>query len=198
MFCWTGIAIAAAGAPVSLIFSPELPRRTVLTLIAGVIGAAGLWLMARGRVAWAAHGQLWAYWTLMVFATMLNGGVAAPALSATILLTVYAALALGIRHALALCGATLLLSLLLIYREHHGQAQVFVPSEVRATLYLVLSAMAARMLWITTTILNDALARARAETARRAEVVDQLRASQAQCAASTRSSRSACSSAPAS
>ncbi len=180
VFCWTGIVIATVAIPVVLIFSPELPRRLVICFLAGVIGAAGLWLLARGRVAWAAHGQLWAYWTLMVCGTLVNGGVTAPALSNTILLTVYATLALGIRHALALCGATLALSLLLIYREHHGHEPVAVPSELRATLYLALSVMAARMLWITTSILNDAVARARAATARRAEVVDQLRASQAQ------------------
>jgi signal transduction histidine kinase len=179
-FAWTGIVIAIVAIPVVLSFSPEVPRRLLICGCAGAIGAAGLWLLARGRVAWAAYGQLWAYWTLMACATLLNGGVAAPALSTSILLTVYATLAIGIRHALALCAATLALSLLLIYREHHGQAPVPVPSELRATLYVVLSVMAARMLWITTSILNDAVARARAETARRAEVVVQLRTSQAQ------------------
>jgi signal transduction histidine kinase len=180
VLAWTGIVIPIVAIPVVLIYSPHPLRRLIICLSAGAIGSAGLWLLARGRVAWAAHGQLWAYWALMAFATLINGGVAAPALSTTVLLTVYATLALGIRQALALCGATLALSLLLIYLEHHGQPPVAVPSELRATLYIVLSVMAMRMLWITTTILNDAVARARAETARRAEVVVQLRASQAQ------------------
>jgi signal transduction histidine kinase len=180
VLAWTGILIFLVSVPLVLIYSPDQPFRLVLSSIAGASGAAAFWLMRMGHVRLAAYGLLWTNWGVICCGTLFNGGVGAPGLSATIVMTVFATLAIGIRHALLMCAVTAVLCVGLIYAEHHGRAVVPVSPELRAVFYIVLSVMTARMLWTTTSMLHNAVSRAHAESVRRAEVVAQLRSSQAE------------------
>jgi signal transduction histidine kinase len=175
---WTGIALCLASVPTVMIVAPHQMSRMALGVLAGLAGALGLWQVRGERVKSTAYALLWGYWLLIVCACIFNGGVGAPALSAIVLLSVYATLALGLRQAMLLCLATLVLCIGLLYGEHHGAVPLSVPSELRAVMYLVLAVMSALMLWTTSTILHQAVLLARVESTRRAEVVRQLSASQ--------------------
>jgi signal transduction histidine kinase len=175
---WTGIAIALVAIPTVLLIAPEQWQRVAVSTSAGLIGVLGLWLLRCDRVRAASGIVMWGLWLTMAAGGVLNGGVQAPGLSASVVLAAFTALALGLRHGLLLCAATTLLCAALVAYERGGHAWPPAPPEFRAVLFTVLGVMTVLMLWSTAAMLRASALRAHAEAAQRAHAEARLQASQ--------------------
>jgi signal transduction histidine kinase len=175
---WTGIAVALIGIPTILAIAPEQWQRVAVASGAGLVGMLGLWLLRRGRVRTASGCVLWGLWLTMALGGVLNGGIQAPALNASVMLAAFTALVLGLRHGLALCAATAALCAALVIYERSGHAWAPAPPEFRATLFVVLAVMTVLMLWSTAAMLRASALRAHAESAQRAHAENRLQSSQ--------------------
>jgi PAS domain S-box-containing protein len=127
----------------------------------------------------AARGLIWSLWSVMAVGCIINGGVAAPALIASALVTSFAGLMFGLGEALLMCAATAGLCVVLVAHERAGHEAFVPPVETRATIYVTISVIAAFLFARTAAILRASAAAARAEAARRAESEASLRESEA-------------------
>ncbi len=177
--CWGVIGTSLFGAMSWAWFTPGEPVRAVSTVLAGGVGALCLWWLRCGWVFLAARSLLWLIWLVMALGGIINGGVEAPGLTASVVLASFAALLFGLREALAMCGATAVLCFSLAAHERAGQPGFVPPPETRALVYVVLSVAAAILFARTAAILRGSAAAAREEAARRTHSEAALRKEEA-------------------
>ena len=179
LLCWGAIGLAVVGGSNWLWFYRDEPKRAVSSVVAGVLAVIFLGCLRRGWVLLATRGLIWSLWLVMAIGGLINGGVAAPALGASALMTSFAAQMFGLGEALLMCAATAGLCFFLVAQERAGH-EAFVPAaETRATIYVTISVVAAFFFARTAAILRASTAAARAEAARRAESEASLRESEA-------------------
>jgi hypothetical protein len=87
------------------------PERASVALIA----AASLWLLHRDHVRAAATLTLWGLWISMIVAAFLNGGFKAPIMYMALVLASFSAVALDLRHTMAVCAVTALSSVGMLF-----------------------------------------------------------------------------------
>jgi signal transduction histidine kinase len=175
---WTGVVIAVIGAPVNAVVAPDQPLRVAASLAAGGVGLLGLWLLGRGWIFLSARVLLWTFWGILALACAYNGGIGAPALTASLILAAFATQALGLRHGLVVCAATAALCIALLAHERTGHVPLAVAPELRALMHVMLGVMICCMLWATASMLRAAAAEALGEAARRAVAERAARASE--------------------
>jgi PAS domain S-box-containing protein len=137
----------------------------LLPLFVGV-----LWLIHHGRTTLAAEIIVAGTWVILVVAAIFNGGVRGPAFSGLVVVVLTAGILLGQRAALGVAGVSIATGLAMVYAESRG---ILPPAYETTTLLVewmaqaVFFVVAAALLYLATSRIDQSLARARQELAER-------------------------------
>lgn len=166
MLCLGLLGLLVSIVPLMIVFGvvpqDRWPERALVALVAAV----SLWLLHRDHVRAAATLTLWGLWTSMIVVAFLNGGIKAPIMYMALVLASFSAVALGLRHTVAVCAVTALASIGLLFYASSSVTVSDGAFAFRLTIFVVISAI---LCLSAANLMRRFVVEAAQETARRLE-----------------------------